>query len=49
MTHYQKKGGKWLKEALEVCETAVLNGETVNDTQALFDYLDTHFSQLIKE
>lgn len=49
MAHYQKKGGKWLKEALEVCETAVLNGETVNDTQALFDYLDTHFSQLIKE
>lgn len=49
MTHYDKKGGKWLKEALEICETAVINNKTVNDTDALYRYLDTYFPQIIAE
>ena len=49
MNYYQKKGGKWLKEALEVCETAVLNGKTVNDTESLYSYLDSYFPHLIEE
>lgn len=47
MTTFEKRGGVWLKEALSLCEQAVINQEVVNEQAALLTYLKTNHSEVI--
>ena len=47
METFNKKGGIWLKEALLVCETAVINQEVVNEQAALLEFLQETQSHLV--
>lgn len=47
MQAFNKKGGKWLKEALSLCEEVVIEGTIANKKTTLLDYLATNHSELI--
>lgn len=47
MQNFDKKGGKWLKEALSACETVVIEGTLANERSMLFDYLKSNHTDLV--
>lgn len=47
MQTFNKKGGKWLKEALSLCEEVVIVGTIANERPLLLDYLATNHSELL--
>lgn len=47
MTIFGKKGGAWLKEALSLCEQAVIEKQVVNEQGALLAFLKNEHSTIV--